>query len=339
MSDVLKHRFISPKLDGADTQQVQPSHWNDGHKFQGGNAGEVLTRDPTDLSFGAKWLPIVIPPAIQEVPGGGINDDVLTRDLTVPTFGSKWAKPASALAVIIDASITGTVNNWAPAGLAGKDCVILWNGASDLNLTGIAGGMPGQMITFKNRGAGGIPNILFPFNSGSSVEGNRFINIVSSASTPVAMNGSITFVYMTPASLTPGWYMVAHEQGAWIPALYNAADYYGGGSMTWTVTAGNVQAFLYRLDGSQLQIQWSLNSTTVGGTVTADLYRVLPGGFTARATVSGTMPFANSTTGVGELIIVAATTSMLFRRAVFSGSSNWVLGGADMRGSISVVVN
>jgi len=55
MSNVLGHRFVSPKLDGADATQVQPSAWNDGHRFSGGAAGDVLTRDPTDATFGATW--------------------------------------------------------------------------------------------------------------------------------------------------------------------------------------------------------------------------------------------------------------------------------------------
>jgi len=56
MTDVLKHRFVSPKLDGTDTQQIQPSHWNDGHRFTGGNLDDFLRRDPTDATFGAKWV-------------------------------------------------------------------------------------------------------------------------------------------------------------------------------------------------------------------------------------------------------------------------------------------
>lgn len=55
MSNVLTHRFVSPKLDGPDLTQVQPSAWNDGHRFQGGAAGDVLTRDPSDATFGATW--------------------------------------------------------------------------------------------------------------------------------------------------------------------------------------------------------------------------------------------------------------------------------------------
>ena len=55
MANVLKHRFVSAKTDGADASQIQPSNWNDGHAFSGGAAGDVLTRDPTDAAFGAIW--------------------------------------------------------------------------------------------------------------------------------------------------------------------------------------------------------------------------------------------------------------------------------------------
>lgn len=55
MANIVKHRFASAKADGADATQIQPSHWNDGHNFAGGTAGDVLTRDPTDVNFGARW--------------------------------------------------------------------------------------------------------------------------------------------------------------------------------------------------------------------------------------------------------------------------------------------
>ena len=53
--NVVRHRFSSAKIDGPDPGQIQPSHWNDGHLFTGGAAGDVLARDPTDATFGATW--------------------------------------------------------------------------------------------------------------------------------------------------------------------------------------------------------------------------------------------------------------------------------------------
>lgn len=55
--NVIKHRFASLKVDGADATKIQPSHWNDGHKFSGGAHGNALVRDTTDANFGAAWVP------------------------------------------------------------------------------------------------------------------------------------------------------------------------------------------------------------------------------------------------------------------------------------------
>jgi len=57
MSDTLHHRFTSAVADSADPTLIQPSNWNDGHVFSGGSAGNMLVRDPTDATYGAKWVP------------------------------------------------------------------------------------------------------------------------------------------------------------------------------------------------------------------------------------------------------------------------------------------
>jgi len=91
MANLVKHRFQSAKTDGADATQIQPSNWNDGHVFSGGNAGDQLTRDPTDATYGAKWTTPTPPPP--GLPSGGNLGDLLTKDATVPTYLSKWAAP------------------------------------------------------------------------------------------------------------------------------------------------------------------------------------------------------------------------------------------------------
>ncbi len=88
MANVLKHRFASGKADGPDATQVQPSNWNDGHLFSGGNAGDLLTRDPTDASYGAAWQ-------ARNPPGGNLGD-LLSRDASVATYGAKWIAPPAA---------------------------------------------------------------------------------------------------------------------------------------------------------------------------------------------------------------------------------------------------
>lgn len=55
---VLNHFFVSTVADGPYPTQVQPSNWNQGHTFSGGNYGAVLVRDTTNPSSseGASWV-------------------------------------------------------------------------------------------------------------------------------------------------------------------------------------------------------------------------------------------------------------------------------------------
>jgi hypothetical protein len=82
MALIVKHVFQSGKTNGPDATQIQPSNWNDGHTFAGGAAGQVLTRDPTDATYGAKWAPAARP--------GGAAGNFLICDPTDATYGAKW---------------------------------------------------------------------------------------------------------------------------------------------------------------------------------------------------------------------------------------------------------
>src|SRR5919106_3673706 len=42
MAGIVKHKFQSPKADGADTTLVRPSNWNDEHPLAGGIDGDRL---------------------------------------------------------------------------------------------------------------------------------------------------------------------------------------------------------------------------------------------------------------------------------------------------------
>ena len=239
MSNVVTHRFASAKSDGADATQIQPSHWNDGHKFIGGAAGDVLTRDPTDATYGAKWAPAGIPLVVS-------NND------------------------------TGTADNWAPAGLsASANGVILWGGSGNLLVSGFAGGVPGRVITLKNRGSGVVS---FAFNSGSSGTGNKLFNFVSSGHTPVALDGIAQYIYLGAVG-TGGWYLFAHEQGSWIVPPHVAGNYTAGAG-SWTVDAGDVTSLAYRLSGKTLMVSYFLSTTSVSVS-SPDLRIGIPGGYTA----------------------------------------------------------
>lgn len=105
MANVLAHRFVSAKADGTDPTMIQPSNWNDGHKFTGGAAGQFLMRDPTDATYGAIWS----------------------------TSQDAW----------VNTTATGTINNWNPTGyVPGRNTVVACSNTADLAITGFESGSP-----------------------------------------------------------------------------------------------------------------------------------------------------------------------------------------------------
>ena len=157
MSDVVKHRFVSSKLDGGDTQQVQPSHWNDGHRFIGGAAGDVLTRDPTDATFGAIWTtPLVMPlTRLQFGPAARANLPAGQNDNFRPPNGDNaviWLLTPSGAASI--SSILAEPNNT-------QHLILNMSGHPLTLLNQSAAGAPGNGIL-----CGGLTNYTFPSYGG-----------------------------------------------------------------------------------------------------------------------------------------------------------------------------
>lgn len=109
----------------------------------------------------------------------GANDTILVADSTQST-GVKWtatykATGALIFANVLNPTITGTVNNWAPAGITACNVIIVdMNGAAK-TITGIdaSGFTEGQIfvITGTNNGGGAL---TLAHASGSSTAGNRF---------------------------------------------------------------------------------------------------------------------------------------------------------------------
>jgi len=59
---------------------------------------------------------------------------------------------------------------------------------------------------------------------------------------------------------------------------FNASDFFGSGSMTWTVSSGNVQTFQYVIIGNMMTINFSIANTSVGGTPDTALRIKIPAG-------------------------------------------------------------
>ena len=240
---------------------------------------------------------------------------------TPPGTGGGWT--------VISNSDTGAQNNWAPTGLSGNT-LIEWNGAADAAITGLAGGSAGQIVTVKNVTTTKIAT--FAHASGSSSAGNKFKNIATSAATPIAPTGALTYQHDGTE-----WQLDAHEQGALITAPFSAGDYTPDGG-TWTVEAGDVLSMGYKLDGRRIHIFVDIGTTTVSGTLQhLRIGAAAWGGFTLNLAASGSIlaymydaanvvavlrPHADANKidfGRFDNALLTAATNLVYARGVFVG--------------------
>lgn len=231
---------------------------------------------------------------------------------------------------VVTSAVTGTVHNWAP-GLAGNTTIMFY-GSADLTITGIAGGIQGQLVTLKNN-SGAV--VYARHNDSGSSAGNRLYHPVTSAPLPIAAGGWASWIFDSGL-----WTLIAHEQGAWITPAYSAADYTatGGG---WTVDAGDVDHCEFRLDGKLLTVRLAVFGSSVSSAPTA-LQRKIPGGFTASKAIYVGNVLCNNAGGA----LAVAGVSAAGNTAAF-GITPTIAGGAwaastnttNVYGSVAVPVN
>jgi hypothetical protein len=205
--------------------------------------------------------------------------------------GTVWNKARIAgvgAPIIQTTTSTGTVNDFALT----ADCWLLrCNNAAALTITGLAGGTDGQVLFIESVGGG--PVFLAHQAAGSSVA-NRLFNIAGSAPTPLAPStGRAQYVYDAAGG---AWVLQNHEQGAWITPTY-AAGSFTSNVGSWTVDAGDVTTFAYRLSGRTMTLSWYLQTTSVSGTPT-QLRMAIPGPFTAAK--AGLFPIVHDDAGGGN---------------------------------------
>lgn len=113
------------------------------------------------------------------------------------------------------------------------------------------------------------------------------------------------------------------------PVPFNANDFTGSGSMTWTLTSGDIGGFwAQRVGVDRLRISFGLYTGTTGGVASASLRFQIPFGHTLVAGQEEVNPIFIRTTAGGEEIGYAyarpgtSTTQILLQRL---GGVNWPL--------------
>lgn len=115
--------------------------------------------------------------------------------------------------------------------------------------------------------------------------------------------------------------------GAWVTVTADTASFTGSGLMTWTVEARD-QFVSYTMIGNTMILQFFLDATTVGGTVSTTLRMLLPAGRTAVRTCAATCQiYDNSaaTSVLGQIRVTSGSRFAEFSRfdgANFTASTN-----------------
>lgn len=192
---------------------------------------------------------------------------------------------------------------------------ILCNNASLLTLRGLSAGAAGQRLMLISIGAGQVD---ISNQDANSTAANRIINGVTGTISLAAGVGRALLEY---DATTARWRVIEHEQGAWITPTFAAGDYTGNASMTWTVASGDVTRCAYWLKGRTLHVSLTLATTTVGGTPSTALQRVIPNSLTAVGTAGGPFNYSdNGTAGVGAW--QANSTTIALQKDMNAGA-NW----------------
>ena len=131
--------------------------------------------------------------------------------------------------------------------------------------------------------------------------------------------------------------------GDWQAVPFNAANFTGGGTQTWTVTAATQITFSYSLTGTTLAFQIKLAGTSVGGVPNTTLRIMLPVAYANPRQQFGTFHFVdNGVHGIGLWGISASLNSpVVLELSKTDYTTNWTAaaGTTDVRLSGAIEIS
>lgn len=123
--------------------------------------------------------------------------------------------------------------------------------------------------------------------------------------------------------------------GIWIAVPFNAADYVASAG-TWTVIAGNVGTFAYKIEGNTMTVDLFLIAATVQTTAVAPVYTIkIPNGQVAKRSMDNMCRMTTGGAVVSGIMVVSAGGTTISISET-SGTVNWAIAANNgLRGQIS----
>jgi hypothetical protein len=177
----------------------------------------------------------------------------------------------------------------------------------------VAGGTSGDALvrdTTQADGWGWTPlGIYAPLNSPA------FTGVPTA---PTAAPGTSTTQVATTAFVT-----AASAPPVWTAVAYSAANFFGTGTMNWSVDAGDQLRFAYLLHGKTLTVSFWFNSTSLTGTATNEIRLIIPAGKTSAGySASGSLWLNNPGSALG---VIYAPSGQTYLSLYNSSQSNFTL--------------
>lgn len=136
-------------------------------------------------------------------------------------------------------------------------------------------------------------------------------DLVQLAGGPLILSPEVEECDPEPALWLPGSVRLPGD-GALVAVPFNAGDFTASGSMTWTVAAGNVTTFAYRLIDHMMRVVFFFSATSVGGTASIYLRVLIPGGRRAARVAQDLVTIIdNGVRVVGEVSVAGAGVSRI----------------------------
>lgn len=184
-------------------------------------------------------------PAATSAADGHMQASSITDDQSITTL----TKAVALSGTISPTALSGNVNDYNPTGLSTASAIRIDGGAADRDITGLAGGVSGRLVTIVNIGT--TNSLVLKNNSGSSSAGNKFL---LGADLTRAPDAAVTLRYDGTSSV---WRPITTDTGG-SGSTANYCDIWITGAST-KVSAGACGTVS---SGTWTTPSW-LNSTTV----------------------------------------------------------------------------